>query len=100
MRLQTLVREAPANYRCALDGELMLDPVQSPHGHIFERASLVRVLGVAAGRCPLTGHALALQDCARLPGLRREVSIWVREQYSRGRSAAQSAKGADAHLLS
>jgi len=77
--LQELVRLAPAEFRCAQDGQLMMDPVRSPDGHVFERAGLARALENAGGHCPLTGRPLTLDECSRLPELRRRIAHWVRE---------------------
>lgn len=78
--LQGLADGAPAEYRCAIDGQLMLDPVQSPQGLRFERSTLAHALQTSAGRCPLTSAPLALVDCERLPDLRRAVACWVRQR--------------------
>merc|ERR1712232_165557 len=73
--LRALVQEAPPEFRCALDGQLMMDPVQSPTGHVFERAVLARTLRESShGCCPISGQPLALEDCQRLPDLRKKIS--------------------------
>lgn len=78
--LQEIVAEAPAEYRCAYDGQLMMDPVRSPYGQVFERAALAHALAALGGLCPSTGAPLALEDCVRLPELRRQIAAWVRQR--------------------
>lgn len=76
--LHELVCGAPAEFRCALDGQLMMDPVQSPYGHVFERTGLAQILCANGGLCPLTGQPLCLEQCTRVPELRRRIAKWVR----------------------
>lgn len=81
--LQELLRDAPAEFRCALSGQLMMDPVESPGGQIFDRAALVSAIGPQSGVCPLTGSLLAVGECRRLPSLRKKITFWVREHRAR-----------------
>jgi len=78
--LRDLMREAPAEFRCALDKCLMMDPVQSPYGHVFERSSLARELANSGGYCPITGRLLDFDSCDRLPGIRRRILQWIRSK--------------------
>lgn len=80
--LQDLVATAPAEFRCAYDGQLMMDPVRSPQGHVFERAGLAHILAVLGGLCPVTGSPLTVDDCVRVPELRQRITRWVREQHA------------------
>lgn len=88
MALQELAHEAPREFVCALDGQLMLDPVRSPHGHIFERAGLAHALAEVGGTCPISGQPLELEDCVRLPELRRRIAEWVRKRRPQASRAA------------
>lgn len=47
---------------CPLSGTLMHDPVQTPEGHVFERAALEDWVR-SNGSNPLTGEALELEQC-------------------------------------
>uniref|UniRef100_A0A7S4QFA2 U-box domain-containing protein n=1 Tax=Alexandrium monilatum TaxID=311494 RepID=A0A7S4QFA2_9DINO len=78
--LQDLVADAPAEFRCAYDGQLMMDPVRSPQGLTFERAGLAHILAVLGGFCPVSGCPLTLDECVRVPELRLHIARWVREQ--------------------
>lgn len=61
--LEELFVEAPANMSCALDGLLLTDPVISPHGHVFDHASLAAALAQNGGLCPFTGNPLRVDMC-------------------------------------
>ena len=71
--------DAPRHLCCQLDGQLMLDPVRSPAGHLFERWSLSRALQECS-QCPVTAVPLSLSDCRRSPRVRAQVLRWVRMQ--------------------
>mmetsp|Transcript_119937 Transcript_119937/g.384033 ORF Transcript_119937/g.384033 Transcript_119937/m.384033 type:complete len:626 (+) Transcript_119937:23-1900(+) len=94
-RMRQLVEAAPPEFRCQLSGRLLLDPVRSPVGYVFERAELSRALG--EGRCPLTGQPLLVADCPRDPELRRRVTAWVRQQ--RAQQSAQPSRLAGTILV-
>eukprot|EP00927_Polykrikos_kofoidii_P010217 TRINITY_DN14323_c0_g2_i1.p1 TRINITY_DN14323_c0_g2~~TRINITY_DN14323_c0_g2_i1.p1 ORF type:complete len:723 (+),score=117.53 TRINITY_DN14323_c0_g2_i1:118-2169(+) len=80
--LRSLVIGAPVELCCALDGQLLIDPVRSPHGNVFERSVLAEALEREPFRCPLTGLPLpaGLGDCPRATEVRRSVTRWVRQQ--------------------
>lgn len=75
----------PTAFRCGLDGKLLVDPMRTPQGYVFERSGLQRYL-YANGRCPVTGHPLQLEQCMRDGSLRREILLWVRQAQKRGRA--------------
>merc|ERR1711862_1076673 len=56
--LHDLLQDAPLEFRCALDGQLMLDPIQTPYGHVCARQALVEALANNGGYCPLSGAPL------------------------------------------
>lgn len=73
----------PPEFRCAIDKGLLVDPVKSPAGHVFERSALVRELTKSGGKCPISGTPLTLADCERDTGLRMRALKWVRENCAR-----------------
>jgi len=77
--LRNLVRGAPPEFCCALTGQLMMDPVQSEYGHVFERAAIIKEIRRSGGTCPASGERLNLKMLARLPELRRSILAWIRE---------------------
>lgn len=76
--LRDLVQNAPKEFRCALDGKLLCDPVVSPAGVVFERSTLARWLQKHGPQCPITGTALAIEDCHRSAEIRKSTAQWVR----------------------
>lgn len=84
--LRKLVGSPPPEFRCMLDGGLLVDPVRSPSGHVFERSALTRALETSKGCCPITGAPLALNDCQRDAELRVQILRWVRESRPRQRA--------------
>eukprot|EP00928_Gymnodinium_smaydae_P024252 TRINITY_DN19681_c0_g1_i4.p1 TRINITY_DN19681_c0_g1~~TRINITY_DN19681_c0_g1_i4.p1 ORF type:complete len:616 (+),score=68.94 TRINITY_DN19681_c0_g1_i4:70-1848(+) len=81
--LRDLLSDAPSQFRCSLDDRLLVDPVRSPSGYLFERSSLARALEISGGHCPITHVPLSLQDCQRDADLRLEILKWVRQSRSR-----------------
>jgi len=81
--LSSLLARLPVDLCCALDGQLLIDPVQSPNGHIFERASLAAALTRSGSLCPLTGLPLTLAECRRVPDVRRAAIRWLRQHHPR-----------------
>lgn len=76
--LRDIIREAPRDLCCSLDGKLLMDPVRSPYGHVFERSNLAKALEKRCGHCPLTFEPLSLSDCTRDAELRLRATRWVR----------------------
>merc|ERR1712194_953868 len=50
--LRNLVRDAPPEFCCFFTGQLMMDPVQSEYGHVFERAAVTKEIQRSGGICP------------------------------------------------
>jgi hypothetical protein len=81
--LRAIVQDAPPNFRCALDGQLLVDPVRSPTGHVFERSVLARHLQGSGGVCPVTGAPLTLEQCQRDPEMRKHIAAWIKSNKDR-----------------
>eukprot|EP00927_Polykrikos_kofoidii_P039532 TRINITY_DN33892_c0_g2_i1.p1 TRINITY_DN33892_c0_g2~~TRINITY_DN33892_c0_g2_i1.p1 ORF type:complete len:706 (-),score=141.73 TRINITY_DN33892_c0_g2_i1:40-2097(-) len=86
-----LLREAPPELCCQLDGKLLVDPVRLPQGQVVERGVLERSLAESGGLCPFTGQPLQLVDCPRDREARLRAVRWVRA--SRGNRSG----GKDGH---
>lgn len=84
--LRDIVKTAPVEFQCTLDGGLLVDPVRTPMGHVFERSILARSLAQSGGLCPVTGAALALEQCCRDHDLRLRIVKWVRAHQPRNQS--------------
>jgi len=76
--LRDIITNAPEQFRCALDRKLLCDPVVSPGGVVFERSTLVKWLSNHDPVCPITGAPLRVEDCARSPEIRKQVTQWAR----------------------
>jgi len=83
--LRETLRGAPEELCCALDGRLLMDPVRTPQGYVFERASLVQALASTPGTCPLSGLPLSLEACQRDGEIRAQATRWVRQATQRQR---------------
>jgi len=84
-RLHDLVHETPSEFRCALDKRLLVDPVRSPSGYVFERSTLSNALRKSNGICPLTGSPLTLAECDRDSNMRQQILEWIRQNRPRQR---------------
>merc|ERR1719421_1649487 len=51
--LRDLIQNAPEGYRCGIDQKILCDPVQTPHGAIFERGTLLQWLQTNGNTCPV-----------------------------------------------
>mmetsp|Transcript_550 Transcript_550/g.1098 ORF Transcript_550/g.1098 Transcript_550/m.1098 type:complete len:625 (+) Transcript_550:123-1997(+) len=76
--LRDVVQNAPKDFRCALDGKLLCDPVVSPAGIVFERSTLASWLHMHGPQCPMTGVPLQMEDCQRSPEIRKKAAGWAR----------------------
>eukprot|EP00419_Tripos_fusus_P058287 CAMPEP_0172932576 /NCGR_PEP_ID=MMETSP1075-20121228/220066_1 /TAXON_ID=2916 /ORGANISM="Ceratium fusus, Strain PA161109" /LENGTH=819 /DNA_ID=CAMNT_0013793905 /DNA_START=58 /DNA_END=2518 /DNA_ORIENTATION=- len=74
--LRDVVQNAPKDFRCALDGKLLCDPVVSPAGIVFERSTLASWLHMHGPQCPMTGVPLQMEDCQRSPEIRKKAAGW------------------------
>jgi len=81
--LRSFLADVPEALRCALDGRLLVDPVRSPHGHVFERSVLREALLSSPGTCPISGLPLCLDQCSRAGDLRAAATRWVRQTAPR-----------------
>eukprot|EP00405_Crypthecodinium_cohnii_P021080 CAMPEP_0206480426 /NCGR_PEP_ID=MMETSP0324_2-20121206/37319_1 /ASSEMBLY_ACC=CAM_ASM_000836 /TAXON_ID=2866 /ORGANISM="Crypthecodinium cohnii, Strain Seligo" /LENGTH=594 /DNA_ID=CAMNT_0053957275 /DNA_START=90 /DNA_END=1874 /DNA_ORIENTATION=+ len=80
--VQALKSEVPSFFWCELGGTLLLDPVQTPYGHICERETLKKHLD-ATGKCPLTGAPMTIGECHRQPELRQSLLKWIHTELPR-----------------
>mmetsp|Transcript_100192 Transcript_100192/g.323205 ORF Transcript_100192/g.323205 Transcript_100192/m.323205 type:complete len:742 (+) Transcript_100192:53-2278(+) len=57
------VVDCPDDMRCAIDGKVMINPVRSPYGHLFEKKTLERWAANCGSVCPVTQKPMRLEDC-------------------------------------
>merc|ERR1712100_942862 len=48
------IMNAPEDMLCAIDGKVMINPVRSPYGHLFERKTLEKWFLNCGSVCPVT----------------------------------------------
>ncbi|CAE7781091.1 unnamed protein product, partial [Symbiodinium pilosum] len=70
--------DAPEDLRCAIDGKLMAAPIRSPHGHFFERDTLLRWISSCGSICPITSKPLRAEDCEPALEMQQRVLDWVK----------------------
>lgn len=63
----------PAEFACAINGHMMKDPVRSPGGIVFEKASIVLWLSTRGSICPISGKPLCEQDLVADTQLRTKI---------------------------
>merc|ERR1719321_2342140 len=70
--LRKVLTKAPPELCCAMDRQLLTDPVRSPYGHAFEHTVLAWHLAQNGGLCPVTGQPLSLEQCQRDENLQQQ----------------------------
>lgn len=81
--LRDLMCSVPAEIACGVDGRLVVDPVRSPYGQVFERSVLQRALVASGGMCPITRQPLSMDQCPRDAATRKQALAWVRANRER-----------------
>jgi hypothetical protein len=68
--------EVPEEFCCKINGHLMKDPVRSPGGMVFERATIEVWLDTRGSICPISGDPLVVDDLVNDDALRVQISAW------------------------
>ncbi|CAD7948427.1 unnamed protein product [Amoebophrya sp. A25] len=71
--------DAPQEYRCAIDGKVMTNPVRSPFGHLFEKKTLEKWIESCGSVCPITQQPLRLDECAPDKEMKHIIVAWLKE---------------------
>lgn len=79
--LRKVLSTAPPELCCALDRQVLTDPLRSPYGHAFEYTVLAWTLVQNGGSCPITGQPLTLESCRRDEELQQQAASWIQTQY-------------------
>ncbi|CAE7213004.1 SLC44A1, partial [Symbiodinium necroappetens] len=90
--LRDLMSDVPKEFCCALDGRLLVDPVRTPGGRVYERSVLAKTLAEGDPRV-LSDSPYTLQDCQRDAGLRARIVDWVRSTHSQSKEKRHSRCG-------
>jgi len=81
--------DVPSQALCELTGALMMDPVQTPDGHIFERAAIEDWFSVSQTN-PATGGPLQLAECAPHPELQHLIQGYQMQMFATSQIAPEA----------
>jgi hypothetical protein len=79
----------PLEFACAINGHMMKDPVRSPGGIMFEKATIVLWLSTRGSICPITGAPLSEGDLIADAKLRTKI---MRHHISKSMEKAEGPK--------
>lgn len=74
------VVDCPDDMRCAVDGKVMVNPVKSPYGHLFEKKTLERWMQNCGSVCPMTQKPLRLEDCHPDAEMKKRIVKFLKGQ--------------------
>jgi hypothetical protein len=73
----------PKEYLCAINGHVMQDPVRSPSGTVYEKATIELWLSTRGSICPITHEALTKEDLIEDKELRNQIKRYFITQVTR-----------------
>ncbi len=86
-RNMAALEAAPAEFKCALDGKFLINPIKSPYGHVFEKRSLEKWMESVGSVCPVTERPLKIDDCLPHTDLKKSITKWLKDQGILGRDS-------------
>jgi hypothetical protein len=69
----------PQNMMCPLTKKVMVDPVMTKYGHNYERAAIIKWIGMRGEVCPMTGKPLSFSGIVANSKLWRQIVNWERK---------------------
>ncbi|RLO05147.1 hypothetical protein DYB28_006131, partial [Aphanomyces astaci] len=75
-RKQSKEEAVPAEFKCAITHKLLVDPVKSPYGHVFERSVIEKWIQDYGHRCPISGEPLGLAQLTPQVQLKDDIASW------------------------
>jgi len=72
-------KRVPDKFRCALSGRVVIKPLRSPHGHVFDQQALEEWVQNCGSVCPITNQPLRIEDCERDTTLEGKAAQWLEE---------------------
>jgi len=72
--------DCPADMRCAIDGKVMINPIRTPYGHMFEKKTVEKWMTNCGSVCPITGQPLRMEDCAPDAEMKKRIVRFLRGQ--------------------
>jgi hypothetical protein len=73
----------PKEYLCAINGHVMQDPVRSPEGYYFEKATIELWLSTRGSICPISHEPLTKEDLVEDRDLRNKIKRYHIQQVTR-----------------
>ena len=73
----------PKEYLCAINGHVMQDPVRSPQGYFFEKATIELWLSTRGSICPISHEPLTKEDLVDDKELRNKIKRYHIQQVTR-----------------
>lgn len=73
----------PKEYVCAINGHVMQDPVRSPQGYFFEKATIELWLSTRGSICPICHEPLTREDLVDDKELRNKIKRYHIQQVTR-----------------
>jgi len=67
------VVDCPEDMRCKIDGKVLINPLRSPHGHLFEKKTLEKWFTNCGSVCPVTGQPMRMEECTVDAEMRKRV---------------------------
>ena len=75
------VVDCPEDMRCAIDGKVMVNPVQSPYGHFFEYKTLQKWFANCGSVCPITQKPLRLDECQQDLEMKKRIVKFLKNDH-------------------
>jgi len=74
------VVDCPKEMRCAVDGKVMINPLRSPYGHMFEKKTLDKWMANCGSVCPITGQPLRIEECVPDAEMKKQIVKFLKCQ--------------------
>jgi hypothetical protein len=85
----------PQNMMCPLTKKVMVDPVMTKYGHNYERAAILKWIGMRGEVCPMTGKILSLSGIVTNSKLSWQIVQWERKIKNGGKVVLPQAQAQD-----
>lgn len=74
------VIDCPDYMCCAVDGKVMVNPIKSPYGHLFEKKTLERWIANCGSVCPISAKPLRLEECVPDAEMKKKIVQFLKGQ--------------------
>ena len=83
----------PEEFACAINGHLMKEPVRTPDGLVFEKATILLWLETRGSVCPISGNDLTVADLEEAQELQSMIKIFVIKKTNNGSGGEGGVRG-------